>query len=99
MLLIVGTFRMPVEKLPQAWPIMEQMVSASRAEEGCVHYSYGPDLVEPGLVHVKEMWRDRASLDAHFASDTTQEWRRAWPMLNIEERALHLYEVGDPEEI
>ncbi len=99
MLLIVGTFRLPPAKLANAWPIMEQMVSGSRSEDGCLHYSYAPDLIEPGLIHVKEMWRDRAALEAHFASEYVEEWRKAWPMLGIGERSLHLYEVGEHQEI
>lgn len=96
MLLIIGTVRLPPEKLTEARGAMEDMVLASRAEPGCLEYGYAIDLLDPGLVHVKEAWRDRAALDAHFASDHIAAWRATWPALGITDRKLMLYEVGEP---
>jgi quinol monooxygenase YgiN len=96
MLLIVGTVRLPPDNLPAARPVMAQMVSATCAEDGCVEYSYAEDVLEPGLIHVKEMWRDQAALDRHFVSPHIQVWRAAWPGLGICDRNLRVYEVGDP---
>lgn len=96
MMLIVGTVRLPPENLTSAKPAMSKMVQASRIEDGCFEYSYAEDLLEPGLVHVKELWRDRAALDRHFASDHIREWRSAWPQLEITDRSLRAFEVGEP---
>ncbi|MBB2970505.1 putative quinol monooxygenase [Mesorhizobium sp. RMAD-H1] len=96
MLLIIGTIRLPPENLRAARPVMARMVSASRAEDGCEEYSYAEDVLDPGLVHVKEMWRDQAALDRHFASEHLAEWRAEWPKLGIGERNLRVYEVGHP---
>ena len=95
MLLIVGTIRLPPEQVEQARPAMETMVRSSRAEDGCVEYVYAEDLLDPGLVHVKELWRDRDSLDRHFQSDHIGRWRSSWQALGIGERHLRLYEVGE----
>ena len=97
MLLIVGTVRLPPENLAKAHEAMQRMISASREEDGCVDYGYAADILEPGLIHVKEMWRDRASLDRHFASAHIAEWRAAWPELGIGDRNLVVYEVGEPQ--
>ena len=96
MLLIVGTVRLPASNLDRARPAMRAMVQASRAEAGCLEYSYGEDVLEPGLIHVKELWSDQAALDAHFASSHIQAWRTAWPALEIGGRDLRVYEVGAP---
>lgn len=96
MLLIVGTFRLPPRRLAEAREVMTRMVEASRAEDGCHEYVYAEDVLEPGLVHVKELWRDQAALDRHFGSDHLAAWRAAWPKLQITDRALRLYEVGEP---
>jgi quinol monooxygenase YgiN len=96
MLLIVGTFRLPPGRLAQAREVMALMIEASRAEDGCHEYVYAEDVLEPGLVHVKELWRDQAALDRHFASDHLAAWRAAWPKLQITDRTLRLYEVGEP---
>ncbi|MGE8318371.1 MAG: putative quinol monooxygenase [Comamonas sp.] len=96
MLLIVGTVRLPAENLDRARPAMRAMVEASRAEPGCLEYGYAEDVLVPGLVHVKELWRDQAALDAHFASTHIAAWRAAWPALGIGDRDLRVYEVGEP---
>jgi quinol monooxygenase YgiN len=96
MLLIVGTFAIPPEKLPAARSVMNQMVQGSRAEDGCEEYVYAEDLFEPGLIHVKELWRDQSTLDSHFASAHLAEWRSAWVRFEIGSRNLRLYEVGVP---
>lgn len=78
---------------------MRRMVEASRAEDGCEEYGYAEDLLEPGLIHVKERWRDRASLDRHFASAHIAEWRAAWPDLGISDRKLMAYSTEGGEAV
>ncbi len=41
---------------------MKRMSDASRAEDGCVEYGYAEDVLEPGLIHVKELWIDQNAL-------------------------------------
>ena len=90
MLLIVGTIRLPPENLERARPVMRQMVEASRAEVGCLAYSYAEDILDSGLIHVIEAWSDRPSLDRHFDSAQIAEWRSHWPSLGITDRNLTL---------
>ena len=76
---IVGQFRIPLENLAAARPLMIAVMEASRAEDGCVEYNYSEDLLEPGLIRVSEVWESREHLAAHFKSAHMQRW--------IEERA------------
>jgi quinol monooxygenase YgiN len=99
MLLIVGTLKLPAGQLDRARPIMATMIEASRAEAGCLEYSYAEDVLQPGLMHVTERWTDREALDRHFKSTHLAEWRAQWPSLGIGERKLLLYEVGEPKPI
>lgn len=99
MLLIVGTIRLPAGLMDAARPMMAAMVEASRAETGCVDYSYAEDVLDAGLIHVKERWVDRAALEEHFKSPHLAKWRANWPSLGIGERNLCLYEVGEPKPI
>lgn len=99
MLLIVGTIRLPEDRLDAARPVMRRMVEASRAEQGCVEYSYAQDVFDPGLIHVKERWTGREALDRHFATAHIAEWRAAWPALGIGDRNLRVYEVGAPQPV
>ena len=99
MLLIVGTVRLPEDLLDAARSHMASMVEASRAETGCIEYSYAEDVLDRGLIHVKERWKDRATLDEHFKSAHLAIWRACWPSLGIGQRNLQLYEVAEPAQI
>jgi quinol monooxygenase YgiN len=94
MLLIVGTVRFPPETLTDARPAMQRMILASRAEPGCIDYSYAEDILDPGLIHVNEAWRDEACFAAHAASDHLKSWRASCVELGAHDRNLSLYEPG-----
>ncbi|HEY7930604.1 MAG TPA: putative quinol monooxygenase [Steroidobacteraceae bacterium] len=94
MLLIVGSIRLPAANLTAARPVMARMVQASRAEDGCLEYSYAEDVLEPGLIRITERWRDRSCLERHFASAHIAQWRSSWTELAIGDRQLALYEVS-----
>ena len=73
---------------------MEKVIVASRAEDGCIDYSYGIDVLDPGLVRVWEVWRDREVLRQHFQMPHLAEWRAAWPTFGITDRKLAIYHVS-----
>ncbi|MFN3512074.1 MAG: putative quinol monooxygenase [Phenylobacterium sp.] len=91
---VAGTFRVPSQNLDAFKPHMEAMLAASRAEDGCLEYSYAVDVLDPGLIRVFEAWRDRAALEAHLATPHITRWRAAWPAHGAGERRLVLYEAG-----
>lgn len=93
-LVIAGTVRVPPENLARFKPHMVKMLAASRAEDGCLFYSYAEDVAEPGLIRVFEAWRDQAALDAHFRTAHMAEWRAAWPLFGVSDRRITLYEVA-----
>lgn len=93
-LLIAGTVRVPPENVERFKPHMEAMLAASRAEDGCLTYSYAIDVADPGLVRVFEAWRDLAALQAHFQTPHMAAWRAAWPQFGVSDRQLTRYEVA-----
>ncbi len=99
MLLIIGTVRMPAENLNEARYAMQEMIEASLAEDGCISYAYSEDVIEPGLIHVTEMWRDQEALDAHFESEHLIEWRENWDRFGIHDRDLQLIEGGKAKQL
>jgi quinol monooxygenase YgiN len=74
---------------------MVAMMQATREEAGCRAYSYAEDVGEPGLIHVFEIWRDQAALDAHFKTEHMARWRAAWPGFGVSDRQLTAYAVSD----
>jgi len=94
-ILIAGTIRLPADNLDAARPAMAAMVNASRAEPGCLAYSYAQDVLDPGLIHVIERWADGDALATHFTMPHIADWRAAWPALGITDRRLTQYAVDE----
>ena len=93
-LIVAGTVCVQPAGLAGLKPHMLAMMAATRAEDGCQAYSYAEDVAEPGLIHVFEVWRDQAALDAHFRTEHMARWRAAWPSFGVSDRALIAYEVA-----
>jgi quinol monooxygenase YgiN len=99
MILVLGTIRAPVDALEALREPMAAVVAASRAEDGCIDYAYGADMLDPGLIRVSEIWRDRAALERHFNAPHMDAWRAARAALGVGERRLSLYQANEPEPI
>ena len=93
-LIVAGTVRVPPENIDGLRPAMVEMMTATRAEDGCGAYSYAEDVADPGLVHVFEVWRDQAALEAHFKTAHMAVWRAAWPSFGVSDRRLIAYEIA-----
>lgn len=97
MIAVIGSFRIPPERLAQARPAMERVMLATRAEAGCVAYSYAEDVLDRGLIRVSEMWETRADLTRHFAAAHMMQWQQDRAALGLSEREISAYEVGPGE--
>lgn len=95
MIVVIGSFRIPPSMVDVVIPPMEEMITASRAEEGCIEYAYALDVLDKGLVRVSEKWRDRAALEAHFRTAHIAEWRAQVSALAVSERNLTAHETDD----
>lgn len=98
MLILAGSVRLPPENMAAARPVMQRMIEASRAEPGCIAYSFSEDALEPGLIRVFEVFRDHDAQQFHSKSAHMAEWRAAWPALGIGERQITRYEVSSAVE-
>ena len=97
MIVVVGSFRLPLESLEAGRAAMARVIAASRAEAGCVAYAYAEDVIEPGLLRVNEAWTDRAALAAHFETPHMKQWQRQRAELGMTERRVTAYEIGGEE--
>ena len=99
MILVLGTVKLAPDKLDGARDAMQAMVTASRAEPGCIAYAYAQDVLDPEIIHVVEKWRDREALKAHFATPHMAEWRRVMGALGLSGRDLKIFETDEGEPI
>jgi quinol monooxygenase YgiN len=69
------------------------MIRRSRAEPGCLEYTFAADPVEPGRVVLYERWTDQASLDAHLAGLRSSPPGPA-PQLTATSTSIVFYDVS-----
>ena len=77
MIIVSGTAIFKDGALAAIGEAMAHMITASRAEDGCLHYAYGIDVLNQNEMVVLEYWRDWAALDAHFQTTHMADWRTA----------------------
>lgn len=97
MIIIMGTFRVAEEHIAALLPLARKVAEATRAEQGCIQYSYAQDIADLALFHVAERWTDRAALAAHFKSPHMAEWVAARAGLGFHDRTIRLYESDEGE--
>ena len=99
MLLIAGTVRVPVEKIEALRGDAKTMIAETHKEDGCLSYAFAQDLLDPGLIHISETWRDGAALKAHGESAHMAAWRATAGGLGLGERDLKLYRTDEGQPI
>ena len=72
-----------------------EMVRASRAEDGCIDYSFASDLADPDTLVLFERWRDQQALDAHGKSTHMEQFRQVMAANPPEKRDLRMYQTDD----
>ena len=97
MIAVLGHFRLPPGRVDEAREPMARVIAATRAEQGCIAYSYAEDALEPGLFRVMELWESRALLTAHFKAPHMARWIEEREALGLFDREIAAYELGAPE--
>ena len=68
MVVVGGTFAVHPNERESFLASRVDMMRASRAEAGCLEYTFAADPLEPGRVVLFERWESQADLDAHLAA-------------------------------
>jgi quinol monooxygenase YgiN len=97
MIIVAGTIRVPPENMEALRPYALRVIEATRAEAGCMAYSFAEDLVEPGLIRIYEIWESRAHLDAHGRAPHMDPWRAAVAANGVSGRDIRGFEAGPGE--
>jgi len=96
--ILAGTVRFDPARFETSQPRMREMMRLSRAEDGCIAYSYSQDLEDPGLIHVFEIWRDAEALHAHHAAPHFLAWRADREALGMSDRRMSRHDVSSSQE-
>ena len=68
MVIVIGTFAVDPARRDEFLAERRERMRTSRAEAGCLEYTFAADPLDPGRVLLTERWADQAALDAHLAA-------------------------------
>jgi quinol monooxygenase YgiN len=93
MIIVTGYARFADGEIERLKPALEANIQATRAEPGCARYSYGVDIVDPGLLHIAEEWSDEEAIAAHMAAPHMAELMGALGSAKLESISINAYEA------
>jgi quinol monooxygenase YgiN len=90
MIKVVAKSKIVIDKLETVLNLYEELVAATRQEEGCIVYELFQDVEDPSVLTMIEEWEDKPSLDAHMK---TEHFVRIVPMVGkfVLESSLNIY--------
>ena len=100
MIIVEGFVRMEqVGDFEKVRSAAEAQIAASRAEGGCIDYTYALDVVDPQVMRVLERWESWDALEAHFKKPHMDAWRAALADVKFLERSLRAHEVQETRDV
>ncbi|MEO0999316.1 MAG: putative quinol monooxygenase [Pseudomonadota bacterium] len=94
MIIVTGEIRLAPGALEAARAAALTMVTATRAEAGCLTYGFYEDIGAPGTFRVYEEWTDMAALQAHFGTPHMAAFRGVLAGLEILGQEIKVIEGG-----
>lgn len=95
-IVVLGSMRFPPENLSAIEPHLYELLSATRANDGCISYDAAFDPYEPGLVRFSELWPDVETLRAHLVAPHIAPWRKITRQLGVTDRSFTAWEGTNP---
>jgi quinol monooxygenase YgiN len=71
------------------------MERASRAEAGCIDYTFSVELNRPGTLRVTECWESLEALQRHFAEPHMVEFQKALAGHSLKSAKAHFYQAEE----
>ena len=95
MLIVLAEADLGADALGEGHDAFAAMVAASRAEEGCLGYSYATDILDRSKFIIVVKWADQAALDHHFATPHMAAFQRALQDIDVKITHLAKYQADD----
>jgi len=95
MIIVFGTARFPAQNVEKVLPAIETLIAAVRQEDGCIQYRFAEDLLDKGLIHISELWRDAEALAAHGRQPHMLPWRDAAMTFGLHDMNLSVFDAAN----
>ena len=74
-------------------------IAASKAEGGCIDYTYAIDVLDPQIMRVLERWQSWQALETHFKAPHMDAWRAALSDVKFLERVIRAHEISETRDV
>jgi quinol monooxygenase YgiN len=93
-LVISVTVQIDPAKREEAFAAAIEVMRATRAEPGCIAYTFSADLEDPSKVHVFERWASQDALTAHFKAPHMAAFQKKLGGLGVRGMQAERYEIA-----
>lgn len=94
MITITAVVQSSAEDIAALRPALVAMETASRAEAGCVDYTFCQEVGNPDVLRINELWESMEALEAHFQSPHMAEFNAAVAARPPRSMDLRMNELG-----
>lgn len=95
MIVVNGTVRSSEEDINALQSAISAMEIASRAEKGCLDYTFSIELNDTAVIRITEKWHTLDDLKAHFNTPHMAEFQAAMGSRPPESMDVSFYEVEE----
>ncbi|MDH3298874.1 MAG: antibiotic biosynthesis monooxygenase [Acidimicrobiia bacterium] len=98
MLIVAGTFTTAPGERDRVLDLARDVMAATRQEEGCHEYVFSPDVDDPDLIRLYELWDGQEQLDAHLRTPHIAAWRDASEGL-FTGRSVQIFTIAEVKDL
>lgn len=95
MIVVNGILKTSQEAISALQGAVATMETASRAEEGCLDYTFSIEMSDSTVIRITEKWENLESLQAHFNTPHMAEFQAAMGAYPPESMEAKFYEVEE----
>ena len=95
MVVVNGIVKSTAESIEALKSAVSAMETASRAEPGCLDYTFSVELSDPVMIRITEKWDSVESLQAHFGMPHMADFQAAMGEHPPESMDVSFYEVQE----
>jgi len=92
MLVVIATLTVKVDKKAELFALAQELISATRAEQGCISYMLLDNPYDGTACVFLEEWADKQALERHFTTPHIHEWRQKSAELLAGKTDIKLYQ-------
>src|SRR5262245_52627254 len=93
-LVISVSLRIDPAKRDEAAAAAIEVMRATRAEPGCIAYTFSTDLEDPARIHVFERWESQEALERHFRAPHMAAFQKKIGGFGVKDMKAERYEIA-----